>query len=52
MKKFNNIPIFFIIYQTFLHCACISENAALVKYLLSLDKLDINYKNILIDLFI
>ena len=47
MFKFNNVSKLNYFYQTTLHCACLSQNIVLVKYLLSLNKLDINFKDIL-----
>lgn len=44
--EFNNINI----YQTILHFACLSGNVELVKYLISLDKLDITSKDIFNDI--
>lgn len=48
-KMFNYLKcLLYFFYKTILHYAVLSENIALIKYLLSLGKLDINYKDILI----
>lgn len=41
---FNNEISFIYIYETLLHKACKSENVELVKYIISLNKFDINSK--------
>ena len=45
---FNNKNIF----KTILHLACESGNVELVKYIISLDKIDITSKTILIIIFL
>lgn len=47
INYFNNVLKFYIIYHNILYYACYTNDLELVKYLVSLNKIDINVKGVL-----
>ena len=50
-NNFHGVYKIIMIYNTLLHLACRSGNIELVKYILSLDKIDMTAKNIFLLMF-